>query len=176
MTELLCCTEVSTNLALAFQKDGRVEMKKWRVEGCALIFSWENTKITTSCWTTIDRRILFSYLHFGRMYLPKEDALHSRAKEKPQQDGRRDKITSRIKPQTSQRYLEGANKILCAPGPRERSIDSPTRNWVRHAFECLSLSWGGTGQQWSAVGTGALSEAGLRGTACGISPPGGGHH
>ena len=28
------------------------------VEGCTLIFSCENTKITSSCWTTIDRRML----------------------------------------------------------------------------------------------------------------------
>ena len=28
------------------------------VEGCALIFSCENTKTTTSCWPTIDRRML----------------------------------------------------------------------------------------------------------------------
>ena len=29
-----------------------------RVEGCAFISSCENTKITTSCWTTIARRML----------------------------------------------------------------------------------------------------------------------
>ena len=29
-----------------------------RVEGCTLVFSWDNTKITTSCWTTTDRRML----------------------------------------------------------------------------------------------------------------------
>ena len=31
-----------------------------RVEGCVLIFSCENSKITTPCWTTIDRRMLHS--------------------------------------------------------------------------------------------------------------------
>ena len=28
-----------------------------RVEGCALIFSYENSKTTTWCWTTIDRML-----------------------------------------------------------------------------------------------------------------------
>ena len=41
---------------------------------------------------------------------PKKDTLHSRAKEKPQQDGWKDKITFRIKLHTLQRCLEGSNK------------------------------------------------------------------
>ena len=32
-----------------------------RVEGCVFIFSCENSKITTHCWTTIDRRMLDSH-------------------------------------------------------------------------------------------------------------------
>ena len=47
----------------------------------------------------------------------------SRVKRKPQQDGRRGTITFRIKPHTFQRRWEGANKTVCAPGPRERSSD-----------------------------------------------------
>ena len=41
---------------------------------------------------------------------PKKDILHPRAKEKPQEDGRRGKITFRIKPQPPQRPSEGSNK------------------------------------------------------------------
>ena len=68
-------------------------------------------------------------------------------KTKHQEDGRRDKITFRVKPHTHQRPLEGSNKTLCAPGPRD-----PTKDWARHAFECFSVSWGGMGQQWPAAG------------------------
>jgi len=52
----------------------------------------------------------------------------------------------------------GQYKTLCAPGPRD-----PTKDWARPAFECLSVSWEVTGQQWPAVGTGALAAADLGG-------------
>ena len=75
---------------------------------------------------------------------PKKDTLHKRAKEKPQQDGRRGEIMFIIKPHTRHRHLEGSNKTLCAPGnPRETEPDLP-----------LSVSCGGTGQQWTAAGQG----------------------
>ena len=45
------------------------------------------------------------------------DTPHLRAKEKPQQDGRRGKIAFRIKLHARQRHSEGSN-VLCAPGPR----------------------------------------------------------
>ena len=54
----------------------------------------------------------------------KKDAPRTRAKEKPQQEGRRDTITFRIKSHTRQRSSEGTNKILCAAVPGERSSDS----------------------------------------------------
>ena len=47
---------------------------------------------------------------------PKKDTPHLRAKDKPQQDDRGDKITFRIKPHTHQRCLEGSNKTLCTTG------------------------------------------------------------
>ena len=50
---------------------------------------------------------------------PKKDIPHPRAKEKPQQDGRRGKIMFRVKPHTQERHLEGSNKTLCEPGPRD---------------------------------------------------------
>ena len=50
---------------------------------------------------------------------PKKDAPHPKAKEKPQQDGRRGKITFRM------RCLKGSNKTLCTPGPRDPTATEP---------------------------------------------------
>ena len=65
----------------------------------------------------------------GKCWIPpkkKKDIPYPRAKEKPQQDGRRGKIAFRIKPHTHQRHSEGLNKILCAPGdPMEIEPDLP---------------------------------------------------
>ena len=101
---------------------------------------------------------------------PKKYSPHPRAKEKPQQDGRRSRDAFRIKPHTWQRCLEGSNKTLCAPGP-----ETPQR--LSQSCLCgLSVSCGGTSQQCPAVGTGALGATDLGGAACGISPLRGGHH
>ena len=56
---------------------------------------------------------------------PKKDIPHPRAKEKPQQDGRRGEIMFRIQPHTLQRLSEGSNKTLCAPGPRDPAETEP---------------------------------------------------
>ena len=53
-----------------------------------------------------------------------------RTKEKPQQDGRRDKSAFRIKPYTHQRCSKGSNK--------------PYRDWDRPVFECLLWRYGPT--------------------------------
>ena len=58
------------------------------VEERALISSCESTKITTSCWTTIDRRMLEPI---------KKDTPCPKAK-KPQQDGRRGTATIKSNP------------------------------------------------------------------------------
>ena len=103
-----------------------------RVEGLALIFSCENSKITTHCWTTINRRMLDP---------PKKDTPHPRAKEKPQQDSRRGEIAFIIKPHTCQSCSEGSNKTLCAPGPRdptETEPDLPLSVWVSSAEAWVS--------------------------------------
>ena len=50
---------------------------------------------------------------------------------------------------------------LCAPVPRD-----PTRDWARPASECFSVSCRGRGQQWLAVGTGALAAADSGGASC----------
>ena len=64
------------------------------------------------------------------------------------QDGRRGKITFRIKPHTRQRA-----QTLCTPGPRD-----PTETETEL---CLSVSCRGTGQQWPSAGAGALGAANL---------------
>ena len=100
------------------------------VEGCVRIFSWENSKITTHCWTIVNRRILDQ----TKKDTPKKDTSES----KGQAPERQFRITFRIKPHTHQRCLEGSNKTLCAPGdPTETEPDLPV--------ECLSVSCGGVG-------------------------------
>ena len=49
--------------------------------------------------------------------------------------------------------LRRLKQTLCAPGPKD-STESETEL-------CLSVSCGGTGQQWTATGTGALDAADL---------------
>ena len=79
-------------------------------------------------------------------------------------------VAFRLKPSTSQTYLEGSNKTLCTPGPRD-----PTET-ARPTFDCWSVSCGGVGQQWPAVGTGSLAAADLAGTVYSLSPLGAGCH
>ena len=69
---------------------------------------------------------------------PWQKTQRSRAMEKLQQDDRRGAIMFKIKPHTCQTQLEGSDRTLCIPGPRERSRD-PTRDWARPAFECLRV-------------------------------------
>ena len=157
------------NLWFIISQKHRTKNKDGRVEGSVLIFSCENSKITTNCWTAIHRKMLDS--------TPTPACCKryptSRAKEKPQQDCRRGNIAFSIIPQTGQRLLEGTNKTLCAPGLRKKSNDphkrlSQTPLWV---FECLL--W----RHRSAVtchrdrGSGC-NRLGRRS----ISPLGGGHH
>ena len=63
-----------------------------RVEGRALTPSCENTRITTSCWTIIDRKTL---------ELTKKDIPHPKTKEKPQWDGKGGEITVKSNPITA---------------------------------------------------------------------------
>ena len=50
------------------------------------------------------------------------------------------------------------------------------RERERPAFECFSVTYRGTGQQWPVMGTGALAAADLGGMAFGINPLGRAHH
>ena len=74
------------------------------------------------------------------------------------------------------RDAQRAQTKPCAHPDPEKGAVTSARDGVRPAFECLSVSSGGTGQQWPAMGTGALAEADLGGAACGINPLGGVHH
>ena len=66
------------------------------------------------------------------------------AKEKSQKYGRKGEILFRIKPHTCQRYLEDSN-IPCVHQNPETEPEL-----------CLSISWGGLGQQGAAAGAWAL--------------------
>ena len=132
-------------------QDGRV------VEGHALIFSCENSKITT----------LSKQPSTGECWIPpKKDTPHPRAKEKPQQDGRRGEITFRIKLHTHQRQLRAQTKPLCAPGPRD-----PTET---ERDLCLSLLWRYRSEACCRDRGSGCSYLGH--TACCISSLGGSHH
>ena len=99
------------------------------IEGHMLIFSCKNSKITTCCWTGINRKMLDP---------PKKDIPHPRAKEKPQQDSRRGEFTFRIKPHTRQRHSKGSIKPWAHQDPEfpQRLSQncvwvSPAEVWVR---------------------------------------------
>ena len=91
------------------------------IEGCVLIFSCENSKITTRCWTTIT----------GECWIPpNKDTPHPRAKKKPQQDGRRGEITFGINTCTRQRRLEGSRKPCAHQDPETPQRLSQNYIWV----------------------------------------------
>ena len=88
------------------------------LEGCVLISSCKNSK---NFWSTGTPKLQLAAEQpmTGKCWIqPKKDTPHQRAKEKPQQDGRRGEITFRIKPDTCQRHLEGSNKLCCISGPK----------------------------------------------------------
>ena len=60
-----------------------------QIEGHELTLYQENTKITTNCWTIIEKKHTTTY---------KKDILHPKTKEKPQQDIRRCAITMKSNP------------------------------------------------------------------------------
>ena len=73
-------------------KKKRKKTEDGRVEGCALTPSCKTTRITTNCWTVIDRKTL---------ELTKKDNLHPKTKEKLQWDSRRGAITIKSNPITT---------------------------------------------------------------------------
>ena len=75
-----------------FKKIKRLALEDGRVEGHALTPSGESTRITTDCWTIINRKTL----ELTREHIP-----HPKTKEKPQWDGRRGTITIKSNPITA---------------------------------------------------------------------------
>ena len=125
-------------------QDGRVERR-------AFILSCENSKITTCCWKTIDKRMLEH---------TKKDTLCSRAKKKPQQDGRRGETAFRIKPHISHRYLVGSKKPCAHQDPEipqrlnENCIwVSPAEVWVSNGLLQGQRLWVQQTQVWDISST-----------------------
>ena len=93
-----CRLEVKHNRLNIHSTGMEEEHYKWGlvpdggVEGCALTPYCENTRITTNCWTIINRKTLEH---------TKKDTLHPKTKEKPQWDGRRGAITIKPNPITA---------------------------------------------------------------------------
>ena len=85
----------------------------------------------------------------------------SRAKEKPNKTVGGTKSCLESNPTPIRDTWKAQNKTLCTPGPRDLARDS-----ARSAFECLSVSCRGMGQQWPALGTGALAAADIGGVTC----------
>ena len=63
--------------------------------------------------------------------------------------------------------LEGTKKTW---SQKKGAVSDPTRDWTRIACECLGVSGWGMGQQWPAMGSGALNIG-----PC-LHPFEGGHH
>ena len=98
------------------------------------------------CMPSSKKCLFRSFAHFSIGYLISgfvvlewlwEDTSHTRAKEKPQQDGKRGKITFRIKPHTHQKHSEGSNKPCTHQDPetphrlRQNCVwMSPEKVWV----------------------------------------------
>ena len=96
-----------------------------RVEGRALIFSSENSKIATNHWTTIDRRMLDS---------TKKDTPHPRAKEKPQQGGSVQFSHSVVSNSLRPHELQHARPPCPSPTPGVHSNSCPSSQWCHPAI------------------------------------------
>ena len=104
------------------------------IERCALIFSWKNSKITTLCWITIQRRMLCSTKKRYPMFKDKGE------------------VTAR--------WEEGwKNQTSCPPEMLKQNLvctRRPHRDCARPNLECLSVSCRGKGWKWPVPGAGDL--------------------
>ena len=118
------------------------------VEGRALIFFCENSKITTHCWTIIDWRML--------------DPTKKKKKKKAHVQGQR----------RSPNMIVGGEKLCLESNPipardaqraQTQSVHTRRthREWARPAFECWSVSCGGPAQQWPAAGALGAADLGM---------------
>ena len=93
----------------------------------------------------------------------------SKAKEKPQQDGRRGEIALESNPIPSRNTGRAQTKPCVHQDP-----EAPQR--LNQTCLGINISSRGIGQQWPASRTGALGSADVGHTACGISLLGGGRY
>ena len=105
---------------LAFQ-DG------W-VEGCELIFSCEDSKTTTCCWTNIDRRVLDSP--------PKKIPYIQGQRRSPSKMGGGAKSHLDSSPLHARDSQRAQISLVCTRTQR------PHRDWARTVFECLLWRYG----------------------------------
>ena len=85
-------TEIFIRKTVCQEQKWGIRNQDGREEGRALTTSCENSRITTSCWTIIDKKTL----EFTITSTP-----HPKTKEKPQWDGRRGTITVKSNPITA---------------------------------------------------------------------------
>ena len=120
--------------------------------------------VLTIWWCTcLESSLVLLELYWARRTVMRYSP-HPRTKEKPQKEGRRGKFIFRIKPHIHQQCSEGSNKPCVHQDP-----ETPTETETEL---CLSVSCGGSGQQWTVAEAGALGAADLYG----ISPLRGGRH
>ena len=121
-----------------------LQLQDGRVEGHVLIFSCKNSKITTHCWTIINRRML---------HCTKKDTHVQRQRRTPSKmvGGVKSHLESNSMPA---RDAWRAQTKSCAHQETPQRL-SQTCLWV------LSVSWKGTGQQWPAARAGTLGAADL---------------
>ena len=110
--------------------------KGWdgRVERHMLIFSWENSKITTHCWTFVDRRMLDptkkrAHVH-GQRRSPNKMVGGAKSHLESNPIPTRDTQRAQTKPTVHSRRTH--------------------RDWARPDFECLCVSCESMGQQFPA--------------------------
>ena len=148
---------------------GNMLIPRWQSRRMCTHLSCSNTKIATSCWTTVNRKML------------------EHAKKNPKKPTSKDKGETvmrweeghnhvKIKPHTCQRLLKGTNKTLWAPRPmgkeqwltQETEPDLPMSVWRSPAEAWVSSGWLQEQGYWQQQ----FGETWL----VGLSPLGGGHH
>ena len=131
------------------------------LEGHALIFSCENNKIATCCWTTIHKRMSDP---------TKKRYLTSKGKGEAPTRWLGAKLLLESNPIPARDAWRVQSKLCVHQDPEIPQRLSQTCLWV---FECLLQKHS---QHWPATGIGALAAADFRHAACSISPLRGGHH
>ena len=137
-----CCSSISRS----DHSEGKIseetvtsdnEVHLWRkMEECKDMHSSSPTR-------TLKLQVAAEQLSTGECWIPpKRDTSHPRAKEKPQQDGRRGKITFRITPLPARGTQRAQTNLVCTRTQR------PHRDWARTVFECLLWRYKYMGRQW----------------------------